>query len=156
MSSFSFGIWGQPLGHYWGITHCILLWPNTQTSGPFTCCWLSNNGCISSKYTYNCLSDRGLKWYSGLKKYFEIDNNNAVLRWYTCTHTFYSHLLTYTTLNMCWQQCCCHLSCLLSCHWYLADMAKFISANTEIKWATGNWQLIGNYATLAINNHRVF
>ena len=31
-----------------------------------------------------------LKWYSGLKNGFEIDNFNAALRLYTCTHDVYS------------------------------------------------------------------
>ena len=31
-----------------------------------------------------------LKWYSVLKKYLDINNYNAALRWYTCTHTVYS------------------------------------------------------------------
>ena len=31
-----------------------------------------------------------VKWYSGLKNYFEIDNYNATLHWYTCTHNVYS------------------------------------------------------------------
>ena len=35
-------------------------------------------------------------------------------------------------------------------------VAQFISAYAEIKWATGNWQLIGNYAILIKNNNKVF
>ena len=31
-----------------------------------------------------------LKWYSVLKNYLEIDDYNAALRWYTCTHNVYS------------------------------------------------------------------
>ena len=31
-----------------------------------------------------------LKWYSGLKNYFEVDSYNAALRLYTCTHIVYS------------------------------------------------------------------
>ena len=35
-------------------------------------------------------------------------------------------------------------------------LAQFISAYAEINSATGNWQLIGNYAILTKNNQRVF
>ena len=40
-----------------------------------------------TKFLHPCFI---LKWYSGLKNYFEIDNYNAALRWYTCTHNVYS------------------------------------------------------------------
>ena len=56
-----------------------------------------------------------LKWYSGLKNYLEVDNYNAALRWYTCTHNVYS-LFNYPTVKVRWQQCCCHLCCHLCSH----------------------------------------
>ena len=101
-----------------------------------------------------------LKWYSGLKNCLDIYNYNAALCWYTCTQAVYAldndiwvtlekeiKFIYITEIDR-WQQYCYH--------WWVGGMAQFISAYAEINWATGNWQLIGNYAILAKNSHRVF
>ena len=117
--------------------------------------------CLCDINTSTC----SFQWIWTLKVIFSVKNISWDWQLQCCTrlvyilhvHIMFIHfLMTYIAVNANWQQCGCQLSCLLSCHCWVADMAQLISAYAEIKWATGNWQLIGNYAILAKNHYRVF
>ena len=82
-----------------------------------------------------------------LKNYLEIDNYNAALRWYTCTHT------VYPLFNDIYKSKCALAAVLLPSQ--LPLMSGRINP-FYFRVPTGNWQLIGNYAILAKNSHRVF
>ena len=80
-----------------------------------------------------------------LKNCLEIDNYNAALHWYSCTHVVYS------LFNDIYNSKCALAAVLLPSQ-LPSLLPLFISMYTEINSATETWQLIGNYAILAKNN----